>query len=57
MAISCRSGELVDIMDVADTCVFPATRYTQRITGNAIFSGGGVCVVADKTSARQAPPL
>ncbi len=39
-------GEPIDIMDVGATCVYLATSYAQRITGETVYVDGGVHIVA-----------
>jgi enoyl-[acyl-carrier protein] reductase I len=39
-------GELVDILDVGNTCAFLATDYARRLTGSTVYVDGGLNIVA-----------
>jgi enoyl-[acyl-carrier protein] reductase I len=39
-------GELVDILDVGNTCAFLASDYAHRLTGSTIYVDGGLNIVA-----------
>lgn len=39
-------GELVDIMDVGNTCAFLATPYARRLSGETLYIDGGVNIMA-----------
>jgi enoyl-[acyl-carrier protein] reductase I len=39
-------GELVDIMDVGFTCVYLASPYARRMTGDTVYVDGGINIMA-----------
>lgn len=39
-------GELVDIMDVGNTCAYLASPYAKRLTGSTVYVDGGLNIIA-----------
>ncbi|ELX08621.1 enoyl-[acyl-carrier-protein] reductase [Janthinobacterium sp. HH01] len=39
-------GELVDILDVGNTCAYLASPYAHRLTGSTVYVDGGVNIIA-----------
>jgi len=39
-------GELVDIVDVGNTCAYLASPYAQRLTGSTVYVDSGLNIVA-----------
>jgi enoyl-[acyl-carrier protein] reductase I len=39
-------GELVDIVDVGNTCAYLASRYAKRLTGSTVYVDGGLNIIA-----------
>ncbi|GJJ03278.1 enoyl-[acyl-carrier-protein] reductase [NADH] [Duganella rhizosphaerae] len=39
-------GELVDILDVGNTCAYLASQYAHRLTGSTVYVDGGLNIIA-----------
>jgi enoyl-[acyl-carrier protein] reductase I len=39
-------GELVDILDVGNTCAYLASQYARRLTGSTVYVDGGLNIIA-----------
>ena len=39
-------GELVDILDVGNTCAYLASPYARRLSGETLYIDGGVNIMA-----------